>query len=84
MIVLVKDKDGTKQEFKERTAERILRDAIMYKKKGVKYWSLPDDSEFKFSNGSLIMKAKKRLSPNVTTSESKPKKADTDNKQEGS
>ena len=56
----MKDKDGTIHQFNQPTAEKAMRDAVLYAKNGVPFFSLPKDSPYKFVDGALVKKAVKK------------------------
>ena len=54
MVELERESDGFLKSFDFKIAERALKDAGKFPGK---YWKLPEHSTYKFSNGSLIVKA---------------------------
>ena len=58
MIELERVSNGFLKSFDIKVAKRILKDAKRLPK--VQLWRLPVDSDFKFSDGVIIRKAKKK------------------------
>ena len=65
----MKDKDGTIHQFNQPTAEKAMRNAVLYAKNGVPFFSLPKDSPHKFVDGALVKKAVKKEKETVETTE---------------